>query len=77
MSDETLKDRLARLTFLCSELHAVTRENDMTTQKFEEILAEAESLCAVLRKELKRRSPRPVRSKLTRVTSRGARRSPD
>ena len=50
-----MPDRLARLTYLCSEIHHATRLATVATTRLEEILLEAEQLCRVIRKELKRR----------------------
>jgi hypothetical protein len=52
---DALSDRLARLTYLCSEIHKAARLATVATPRLEEILREAEQLCRLIRKELKRR----------------------
>ena len=53
--DESLRDRLARLTFLCTEIHKAAEVDNVPTERLEDILSEAEQLCRAIRKELRRR----------------------
>jgi hypothetical protein len=54
----SLRDRLARLTFLCSDIDRLVKDRRRTipTVTLEEILVESEQLCRVLRRELARRA---------------------
>jgi hypothetical protein len=55
-ANEPLKDRLARLTFLCTEIHKAADVPRIPTERLEDILLEAEHLCRDIRKELSRRN---------------------
>jgi hypothetical protein len=54
LAQDSIHDRLARLTFLCSQAHAADRRKKIPTDRLEEVLAEAVQLCRVLRKALKK-----------------------
>jgi len=53
--DDALKDRLARLLFLCSEIGRAAKLAKVPTDRLEDILTEAERLSRDVRKELRRR----------------------
>jgi hypothetical protein len=50
-----LKDRLSRLTVLCSEIQNTASVERVPTARLEDVLAEAEHLCRDIRGELRRR----------------------
>jgi hypothetical protein len=58
MMPHHLAAEIARLTFLCSEIHHATRApaERISTERLERTLAEAEGLCRALRHEIKRRA---------------------
>jgi hypothetical protein len=51
-----LAAEIARLTYLCSEIHHATRApaQRLSTERLERTLAEAEDLCRALRQEIQR-----------------------
>jgi hypothetical protein len=48
-------DRLARLTFLCSEISKMAKGEQVSLDRLHEVLKEAEDLCRAVRKEIARR----------------------
>jgi hypothetical protein len=50
-----LKDRLARLTVLCTEIQNAASVEKLPTTRLEDVLSEAEHLCREVRGELRRR----------------------
>jgi hypothetical protein len=56
MPTSLLADRLARLTFLCSEIHKARTSSAVPTERLEDVLREAEELCRALRQEIRRRA---------------------
>jgi hypothetical protein len=55
MVPPTFADRLARLTFLCSEISKIKRGDEVSTQQLERLLVETEALSQALRREIERR----------------------
>ena len=53
--DASFADRLARLTYLCSEINNVAKGEHVATERLQEVLKEAEDLCRAVRKEIARR----------------------
>ena len=48
-------DRLARLTFLCSEISKAAHGQRVPMDRLREVLKEAEDLCRAVRREIARR----------------------
>jgi hypothetical protein len=48
-------DRLARLTYLCSEISKAAKGDQIPMDRLREVLKEAEDLCRAVRKEIARR----------------------
>lgn len=55
MVPANLRDRLARLTYLCAEIGKIAHGDDVPTERLEDILSDAEELCRAIRRELKKR----------------------
>jgi hypothetical protein len=51
-----LSDRLARLTFLCSQIQQATKGQRVPTERLRDTLKEVEALSRALRKEIQRRA---------------------
>lgn len=54
LKGKSIHDRLARVVFLCAEAHTADRRKKIPTERLAEVLVEAEQLCRVLRKALKK-----------------------
>jgi hypothetical protein len=48
-------DRLARLTYLCSEISKAAKGEQVPLDRLRDVLREAEDLCRAVRKEIARR----------------------
>lgn len=55
MTRDTLSDRLARLTYLCTEISKIAEGEHVPTEELQRLLTESESLCGALRREIDRR----------------------
>jgi hypothetical protein len=55
MVSASLADRIARLTYLCSEINKISKGVRVSTERLQEVMEEAESLSRVLRREINRR----------------------
>jgi hypothetical protein len=58
---DSFSDRLARLTYLCSEISKVAKGKRVPTERLRDILKEAEDLCRAVRREIARRQARDDR----------------
>lgn len=52
---DSFADRLARLTYLCSEISKIAQGEHVPTERLRDVLKEAEALCRAVRREIARR----------------------